>query len=64
MIELRDWIRSASFDQKPWLMLGKGPTFSRRGEFPLDEFNLIGLNDVVSEQKLDVAHIIDVDVVG
>ena len=27
-------------------MLGKGPTFSRRGEFPLDDYNLIGLNNV------------------
>ena len=44
-------------------MLGKGPTFSRRGEFPLDEYNLIGLNNVVAEQKVDVAHIIDIDVV-
>jgi hypothetical protein len=63
MIELRDWIRSTTFDAKPWLLLGKGPTFSRRAEFPLDEYNLIGLNNVVAEQKLDVAHIIDVDVV-
>src|ERR1700754_861039 len=64
MIELREWIRSKPFDDKPWLLLGKGPTFARRGEFPLDEYNLIGLNDVVAEQKVDVAHLIDVDVVG
>lgn len=63
MIELRDWIRSTRFDPKPWLMLGKGPTFSRRTEFPLEDYNLIGLNNVVSEQRVDVAHIIDVDVV-
>ena len=49
--------------QKPWLLLGKGPTFSRREEFPLGDFNLMGLNDVVAEQKVDVAHIIDIDVV-
>ena len=63
MIELRDWIRSSTFDPKPWLLLGKGPTFSRRGEFPLGDYNLIGLNNVVTEQKVDVAHIIDIDVV-
>ena len=63
MIELRDWIDSTTFDPKPWLMLGKGPTFSRRGEFPLGDYNLIGLNNVVAEQRLDVAHIIDIDVV-
>jgi len=62
VIELRDWIRSAGFDPKPWLLLGKGPTFSRRTEFPLGDYNLMGLNDVVSEQRVDVAHVIDVDV--
>lgn len=64
MIELRDWIRSTTFDPKPWLMLGKGPTFSRRNEFPLSDYNLMGLNTVVKEQAVDVAHIIDIDVVG
>jgi Glycosyl transferase family 8 len=63
MIELRDWITSTNFEPKPWLLLGKGPTFARRGEFPLDDYNLIGLNNVVGEQKVDVAHIIDVDVI-
>jgi Glycosyl transferase family 8 len=64
MIELRDWIQQTRFEAKPWLMLGKGPTFSRRNELPLGDYNLIGLNDVVNEQKVDVAHIIDIDVVG
>jgi hypothetical protein len=63
MIELRDWIRTTSFERKPWLLLGKGPTFTRRGEFPLGDYNLMGLNNVVTEQRVDVAHIIDVDVV-
>jgi glycosyl transferase family 8 len=64
MIELRDWIRSTSFDARPWLLLGKGPTFARRHEFPLGDYNLMGLNNVVAEQKVDVAHIIDIDVVA
>jgi hypothetical protein len=64
MIELRDWIKSSTFDPKPWLILGKGPSFSRRDEFPLADYNLLGLNDVVSEQKVDLAHIIDIDVVA
>jgi hypothetical protein len=63
MIELRDWIGSTNFERKPWLLLGKGPTFSRRGEFPLGDYNLMGLNNVVTEQRVDVAHIIDIDVV-
>jgi hypothetical protein len=63
VIELRDWIASTRFDARPWLLLGKGPTFSRRHEFPLGDYNLMGLNDVVAEQQVDVEHIIDVDVV-
>jgi hypothetical protein len=63
MLELREWIRSADFPDKPWLLLGKGPSFARRGEFDLSAFNLMGINGVVDEQKVDVAHIIDVDVV-
>jgi hypothetical protein len=63
MIELRDWIQSAHFEEKPWLLLGKGPTFARRNEFAVVDYNLMGLNNVVSEQRVDVAHIIDIDVV-
>jgi hypothetical protein len=63
MIELRDWIGEGRFDPKPWLVLGKGPTFARRGDFTLGDYNLMGLNDVVTEEKVDIAHIIDIDVV-
>jgi hypothetical protein len=63
MIELREWVRATGFKPKPWLLLGKGPTFSRRNEFPLEDYNLMGLNNVVVEQTVDVAHAIDIDVV-
>jgi Glycosyl transferase family 8 len=63
MLELRDWIGSSGFPQKPWLLLGKGPSFSRRNEFPLSDYNLLGLNNVAAEMKVDVAHLIDLDVV-
>ena len=63
MIELTDWIATTSFPDRPWLVLGKGPTFSRRQEFDLGTYNLFSLNHVVNELKVDVAHIIDVDVV-
>ncbi len=62
MPELRDWFRTQRFDQRPWLVLGKGPTFDRRDEFPLQDFNLLGLNNVVASMPVDVAHIIDMDV--
>jgi hypothetical protein len=64
MIELNDWIAKVNFPAKRWLLLGKGPTFSRRGQFDLANFNTFALNHVVREEKVTVAHIIDIDVVG
>ena len=61
-LELLEWARSTDF-KKPWLMIGKGPTFSLRDEFDLFEYNTIGLNHVVREMKLDVAHAIDIEVI-
>ncbi len=63
MLELRQWIHATRFADKPWLVLGKGPSFARRGEFALGDYNLLGLNGVVDEQRVDVAHLIDIDVV-
>lgn len=64
MLELTDWFGHCGFLPKPWLMLGKGPTFERRGQIDLGEFNLLALNHVVNELPVDVAHIIDIDVVA
>lgn len=63
MIGLSDWIASTRFADRPWLVLGKGPTFARRDEFDLGAYNLLSLNHVVTEVKVEVAHVLDVDVV-
>jgi hypothetical protein len=63
LLELRDWIEQMKFPDKPWLVLGKGPTFSRRYEFRLQNYNTMALNHVVREQMVDVAHVIDIEVV-
>lgn len=63
MIRLEDWLSSTRFEAKPWLILGKGPTFAQRGEFDLGAYNLLSLNHVVAEERVDVAHIADLDVV-
>lgn len=63
MLDLNEWLSTTRFPDKPWLVLGKGPTFDRRGRFDLTEFNLLGLNHVVDKVTLDVAHMIDIDVV-
>jgi hypothetical protein len=62
VIDLRRWAETADLPDKPWLILGKGPTFSRRADFDLQEYNLLALNDVVRELEVDIAHAIDVDV--
>lgn len=49
-------------DNTPWLIFGKGPSFSRRHEFDISLFNTMSLNHAVREQSVDVAHMIDLDV--
>lgn len=62
MIDLNEWRATADLPPKPWLVLGKGPTFTRYTDFDLGRFNLLALNDVVRELDVDVAHAIDIDV--
>jgi hypothetical protein len=63
MIELKSWIEQNKFTDKPWLILGKGPTFARIKEVNLGDYSTLALNHVVREQKVDVAHIVDIDVI-
>lgn len=49
---------------RPWLMLGKGPSFGRLSDFDVSGFEKLSLNHVVRELPVTVAHIIDVDVVS
>lgn len=63
MIELKEWIESVNFDKKPWLIIGKGPSFSKLKEIDVFGYNTISLNHAVREQKVDLAHVIDIDVI-
>jgi hypothetical protein len=47
----------------PWLVLGKGPSFSRHRDFDLTGYKTLSLNHAVRELAVDVAHIIDIEVV-
>jgi hypothetical protein len=64
MLELTAWFAAADFPSKPWLILGKGPTFERHADVDFADYNTLALNHVVSRVKVDVAHIIDIDVVA
>ena len=46
-----------------WLILGKGPSYSKLGQFDLSSFKTISLNHVVRERPVTLAHAIDLDVV-
>ncbi len=63
MIELNELVKASRSADKPWLMLGKGPTFSQLASVPVDEYNTISLNHAVRELQVDLAHVIDIDVV-
>jgi hypothetical protein len=48
---------------RPWLILGKGPSFAQRARFDLSGYALLSLNHAVREQPVQLAHMIDLDVV-
>ena len=59
-----EWFSSQSESKcRPWLILGKGPSFSKRQFFDLSQFYTLSLNHAVREQPVSVAHIIDFNVV-
>jgi hypothetical protein len=55
--------QSPARQQRPWLVLGKGPSFTFHQTVDADDFNIFGLNHVVLEKEIDIAHMIDLDVV-
>lgn len=59
-----EWFQSESNDRnKPWLILGKGPSFSKRDQYDLTVYSTLSLNHAVRELSVTVAHMIDFDVV-
>ena len=45
-----------------WLILGKGPSFSKLSEYNSEKYHKLSLNHAVREIKVEIAHIIDLDV--
>lgn len=58
-----EWFRNHVQPEDRWLILGKGPSFALRGRYDLAAYRLLGLNHVVREQPVLIAHMIDADVV-
>lgn len=59
-----EWFEAGQDGSRPWLMLGKGPSFDQRHAHDLTAYGLVSLNHVVREMPVDVAHMIDIDVVS
>jgi hypothetical protein len=58
-----DWFGRQPQHDRPWLILGKGPSFAGRSRYDLTGFHLLSLNHAVREQSVALAHMIDLDVV-
>ena len=62
MKSFHTWVQEAR-ETRPWLLLGKGPSYSLYSQFRSNDYCTIGLNHVVQDVSLDVAHCIDIEVV-
>ena len=58
-----DWYAKECNQDEPWLILGKGPSFDKYIDYDLTNYNLISLNHAVCKLSVNVAHVIDLDVV-
>lgn len=61
--DIISWSENFDINLKPWLILGKGPSFEHVGEVDLGQYSVCTLNHVIREVPADLAHIIDIDVV-
>ncbi len=58
-----DWFKKhLLYHERPWLIMGKGPSYSTLSSFDTTEFYKVSLNHVIRDQKVEIAHIIDFDV--
>lgn len=58
-----DWLaRREGAPGRPWLLLGKGPSFGKHREFNLDGFETMALNHAGRERPVTAAHVIDLEV--
>lgn len=58
-----DWYPEHFGADTPWLILGKGPSFNLQDQYDLSAYARLTLNHAVRERPVDVAHMIDIDVV-
>jgi glycosyltransferase involved in cell wall biosynthesis len=63
MLHISELFKNNNFIDKPWIIIGKGPSFSKINEINIKDFYSFGLNHVITKvDYLDVVHLIDFDV--
>lgn len=56
-----EWIRDKADDGRPWLLVGKGPSVERRGEFNLADYHVLTLNHSWRVVRPTLAHFTDLE---
>jgi len=64
MLDIIEWSKAFNPASKPWIILGKGPTFQKIRNIDPAAYHTCSLNHVVRELPVTLAHIIDIDVVA
>ncbi len=60
-----EYFRKIKYDiTKPWLILGKGPSFKKIFTIDYENYNIFGLNHVGNLIKCDICHFIDIDILN
>jgi len=54
--------KDKSLYERPWLVIGKGPSYQLKDTINISEYNVFTLNHVIRQQKAKIAHLIDIDV--
>jgi hypothetical protein len=62
LINFFDWF-SSHLLTRPWLIIGKGPTFDLLDKVDLSKYHVIGLNHVMFKVPCLLGHVIDFDVI-
>jgi hypothetical protein len=62
MLTASAWASKNELNNKPWLILGKGPSFRKFAGVDAGKFHVLALNHVVREVKCDAALMMDFDV--
>jgi len=54
-------LRKISTNRLPWLILGKGPSFARRGEIDFRQYNVFAISDTANFVDAAVVHCMDAE---